>query len=95
MTLNNIRLLVVEDQNVVREEFVAILLFQSDIEVVGQTEDGIEALKRVEEKRPDVILLDLVMPRQDGLTEVDKILWTRKRVSLRCTPFLMGCCFRI
>lgn len=62
MTLNNIRLLIVEDQNVVREEFVAILLFQSDSEVVGQTEDGIEALKRV---------------------------------SLRCTPFLLGCCFRI
>ncbi len=88
-------MLIVEDKNVVREEFVAILLFQSDIEVVGQTEDGIEALKRVEEKRPDVILLDLVMPRQDGLTEVDKILWTRKLVSLRRTPFLMGCCFRI
>ncbi len=73
MTENKIRVLVVDDQNVVRDGFVAILSFYSDIEVVGQAEDGIRALELVEETRPDVILLDLVMPRQDGLTTIPMI----------------------
>jgi len=71
--MDKIRVLVVDDQNVVREGFVAILSFQSDIEVVGQAEDGIQALKLVETTQPDVILLDLVMPRQDGLTTIPMI----------------------
>ncbi len=71
--MDKIRVLVVDDQNVVREGFVAILSFQSDIEVVGQAEDGIQALKLVKTTQPDVILLDLVMPRQDGLTTIPMI----------------------
>ncbi|MDP3186061.1 MAG: response regulator transcription factor [Anaerolineales bacterium] len=71
--MDKIRVLVVDDQNVVREGFVAILSFQSDIEVVGQAEDGIQALKLVKTTQPDVILLDLVMPRQDGMTTIPMI----------------------
>ncbi|MFH1907457.1 MAG: response regulator transcription factor [Chloroflexota bacterium] len=71
--MEKIRVLVVDDQNVVREGFVAILSFQSDIEVVGQAEDGIQALELVKTTQPDVILLDLVMPRQDGLTTIPMI----------------------
>lgn len=71
--MDKIRVLVVDDHNVVREGFVAILSFQSDIEVVGQAEDGIQALKLVKTTQPDVILLDLVMPRQDGLTTIPMI----------------------
>ena len=73
MISKKIRVLVVEDQTVVREGFIAILSFQPDIEVVGQAEDGIQAIKLVKETRPDVILLDLVMPRQDGLTTIPMI----------------------
>jgi NarL family two-component system response regulator LiaR len=68
--MKKIRVLIVEDQAVVREGLAAILSYQTDIEVVGQAKDGIEAVEMVEGVRPDVILLDLVMPRQDGLTTI-------------------------
>jgi NarL family two-component system response regulator LiaR len=68
--MKKIRVLVVDDQNVVREGIVAILSFQPDIEVVGEAVDGIQALEVARKTRPDVILLDMVMPRQDGLTTI-------------------------
>jgi two-component system, NarL family, response regulator LiaR len=68
-----IRVLVVDDQTVVREGLVAILSYNPEIEVVGQAEDGLQALVMVKEKKPDVILLDLVMPREDGLAAIPKI----------------------
>jgi len=71
--MKKIRVLVVEDQAVVREGIVAILSFQPDIEVVGQAGDGLEAVQLAQATRPDVILLDLVMPRQDGLTTIPKL----------------------
>jgi two-component system, NarL family, response regulator LiaR len=71
--VNKIRVLVVEDQNVVREGLVAILSFQSDIEVVGQACDGLQAVQMLRQTKPDVVLLDLVMPNQDGLTTIPQI----------------------
>ena len=71
--MKKIRILVVEDQNVVREGLVAILNYQTDIEVVGEAEDGIRAVEVAKKTRPDVILLDMVMPRQDGLTTIPKL----------------------
>jgi len=71
--MNKIKVLVVEDQAVVREGIVAILSFNPEIEVVGQAEDGVQALSMVKTKKPDVILLDLVMPHMDGLTAIPKI----------------------
>jgi NarL family two-component system response regulator LiaR len=68
--MTKIRVLIVEDQAIVREGLAAILSYQADIEVVGQAKDGIEAVEMLEEAKPDVILLDLVMPRQDGLTTI-------------------------
>ena len=71
--MNKIRLLVVDDQTVVREGLAAILAYYSDIDVVGQAEDGVQALKLAQKTQPDVILLDLVMPNMDGLTTIPKI----------------------
>jgi len=71
--MKKIRILVVEDQNVVREGLVAILNYQADIEVVGEAEDGIRAVEVAKKTRPDVILLDMVMPRQDGLSTIPKL----------------------
>ena len=71
--MKKIRVLLVEDQAVVREGLAAILSYVSDIEVVGQAKDGIEAVEMLKETRPDVVLLDLVMPRQDGLTTIPLI----------------------
>jgi NarL family two-component system response regulator LiaR len=71
--MKKIRVLLVEDQAVVREGLAAILSYVPDIEVVGQAKDGIEAVEMLSETKPDVILLDLVMPRQDGLTTIPLI----------------------
>jgi NarL family two-component system response regulator LiaR len=71
--MKKIRVLVVEDQTVLREGLISILSFQPDIEVVGQAEDGIEAVELVQQTKPEVILLDLVMPRQDGMATIPKI----------------------
>src|SRR5258708_4210844 len=71
--MKKIRILVVEDQNEVRERIVAILSFQADMEVAGEAVDGIQAVELARKTKPDVILLDLVMPRQDGLTTIPKL----------------------
>ncbi len=68
-----IRVLVVEDQSVVREGLVAILSYTPDIEVVGEAADGIQAIDLVKKTKPDVVLLDMVMPHMDGLTTIPKI----------------------
>ncbi|NOZ00229.1 MAG: response regulator transcription factor [Chloroflexi bacterium] len=69
-----IKVLVVEDQAVVRQGLIAILSFHADIEVIGEAENGIEAVKLVKQLDPDVVLLDLVMPEQDGLTTIPEIV---------------------
>ncbi len=71
--MNKIRILVVEDQNIVREGMVAILSLQPDMEIVGEAENGIQAVQIARKKKPDVILLDMVMPLQDGLTTIPKL----------------------
>ena len=72
MTMNKIKLLVCDDQTVVREGLVAILANYPDIDVIGQAEDGLMAIKMAKELQPDVILLDMVMPKMDGLDTIQQ-----------------------
>lgn len=62
-----IRVLIADDQEMVRAGFALILGAQPDIEVVAQCADGVEALEAARRLRPDVALLDVRMPRLDGL----------------------------
>jgi DNA-binding NarL/FixJ family response regulator len=62
-----IRVVVVDDQALVRTGFRMILDAEPDLEVVGEAGDGIEAVERFRQVRPDVVLMDVRMPRMDGV----------------------------
>jgi DNA-binding NarL/FixJ family response regulator len=68
-----IRVLVVDDQTVVREGLRTILGLSPGIEVVGAAADGEEAVRLVSERRPDIVLMDLRMPRLDGVEATRRI----------------------
>ena len=68
-----IRILVVDDHPVVRDGLAAMLNTQSDFEVVGEASDGEEALQRVADRDPDVLLLDLEMPGVDGIETLQRL----------------------
>lgn len=65
---NVIRILLVDDHQMVRQGLVFFLSYQPDLEVVGQASDGIEAIKLADLLEPDVVLMDIVMPEMDGLS---------------------------
>ncbi|MEW6404976.1 MAG: response regulator transcription factor, partial [Chloroflexota bacterium] len=71
--MKKISILVVEDQALVREGIATILSFQPDVEVVGQAEDGILAVELARKCKPDVVILDMKMPNQDGLATIPKL----------------------
>jgi DNA-binding NarL/FixJ family response regulator len=68
-----IRILLVDDHPVVRAGIEGILNSQPDIEVVGEASDGVEAICLNQTLQPDVILMDLQMPKMDGVTAIKAI----------------------
>ena len=69
-----IRVVIADDQAMVRAGFAALLGAQPDIEVVGQAADGVEAVATARAVRPDVVLMDVRMPLQDGLQATRELL---------------------
>lgn len=68
-----IKVLVVDDHAVVREGIRALLALQKDIEVIGEAENGKEAIEKVRQSLPDVVLMDIVMPVMSGLDATKQI----------------------
>ena len=66
------RVLIVDDEAAARHR-LAIMLAELDVEVVGEAENGLEALKLVRDRQPSVILLDITMPDMDGLSALKEI----------------------
>ncbi len=69
-----IRILLVDDHPVVRRGIKALLSTEPDLEVVGEAGDGEEAVQEALRLRPDVVLMDLVMPRLDGVQATRRIM---------------------
>jgi NarL family two-component system response regulator LiaR len=68
-----IRILIVDDHAVVREGLRALIETEPGMELVGEAADGVEAVSRARSLQPDVILLDLVMPRKGGIETIGEI----------------------
>ncbi len=68
-----IQILLVDDHPVVRDGLRAMLGLQPDFQIVGEANNGVEAVQRVAQLRPDVILLDLEMPELDGVAALGQI----------------------
>ncbi|MFH8518759.1 response regulator [Streptomyces gelaticus] len=68
-----IRVLLVDDHQVVRRGLRTFLEIQDDIEVVGEAADGAEGVARTEELRPDVVLMDIKMPGTDGIEALRRL----------------------
>jgi NarL family two-component system response regulator LiaR len=73
MDKEQVRVLIVDDHTIVRRGLQVLIRSEPGMEVVGEAEDGIEALSKVRTLQPDVILMDLVMPRKDGLEAIAEI----------------------
>src|SRR5215469_6399272 len=69
-----IRVILADDHPIVRDGLAAILNRQPDMEVVAEASDGEEAIELYERHQPDVMVLDLRMPRRDGVSVVEKVL---------------------
>jgi len=70
---SNIRILIADDHAVVREGLRTLINTKPGMEVVGEAGDGVEAVALVRDLKPDVILLDMVMPRKNGLEAINGI----------------------
>ncbi len=70
---HRIRVLIVDDHPLMREALIGLVETEADMEVVGQAENGQIALLKVEEVRPDVVLMDVYMPVMDGITATRRI----------------------
>jgi NarL family two-component system response regulator LiaR len=73
-TSQTIRVMLVDDHNVVRSGLATFLMAYDDLELVGQAGNGVEAVNLCHRHKPDVILMDLMMPEMDGIAATRAIL---------------------
>lgn len=82
MNMNKIRVLVVDDHDIVRYGICSVLKSSPDIEVVGEASNGVEAVKNFELLKPDVILLDISMPEMNGIETTRTIIRSNPKAKI-------------
>src|SRR5579864_8250518 len=85
MSENPIAIVIADDHAVLRESLTALLQSQPDFEVVGAAADGEDALRLVQQHRPQVLVLDLFMPQSDGF----EVLRTLERAGSRVAAVVL------
>lgn len=73
MTKETIRVLIVEDHNVVRQGLVALINLADGIQVVGEAADGVEAIAQFRKHQPDVTMIDLRLPKMGGVDVIQRV----------------------
>ena len=68
-----IRILVADDHPIVRDGLVTVLSTQPDFEIIGEATTGLEAVNLIQQRQPDVLLLDLEMPELDGVAVLKRL----------------------
>ena len=71
--MSDIRVLIADDHAVVREGLRTLILSEAGMQVIGEAADGIEVVAKARALQPDIIIMDLVMPRKDGLEAIGEI----------------------
>lgn len=79
---DNIRVLIADDHLIVREGLRLILEAEPGFELVSEASDGAEALELAAEHQPDVVLMDLRMPRMDGLTAIEHLRAEQPQIAI-------------
>ena len=72
--MEKVRLFIAEDHTILRQGLRALLSVDPGVEVVGEAEDGLEAIRRIESLHPDLVLLDINMPKMDGISVTKEII---------------------
>lgn len=68
-----IRILIADDHAIVRKGLITLITAEQGMELLGEAEDGLEVVAKARELQPDIVLLDLVMPHQDGIEAIKAI----------------------
>jgi YesN/AraC family two-component response regulator len=74
-----IHVMIVDDHSMIREGLKQLLELNSNIEVVAEAADGFECLEKLDDVKPDIILLDINMPKMNGLEVLQKLKERRKK----------------
>jgi len=72
-----VRILIVDDHDIVRQGVRVLLRSRAEWEVCGEAEDGIDALEKIDQLKPDLVVLDVSMPYKDGLAVATELSRTR------------------